>query len=124
MKKPKKSDLKYKIAIDKEELKDFFLSETVTEKHQEEVNKVINVVMIKHFFKHYDLFPDLRQYAWLAVLHRRDKGEFQGSKGSAYNYIYSTCRNEVGNNIIKLRIVTGKLLTMHTVLNLEINRSV
>lgn len=93
---------KYKITINKDVLLDFFLSAEHTPAHFEEVGKVINVVLIKHFSKHYKIFEDLHQYAWLAILERKRKQEFHGSKGSAYNYIYTTFRNEVGNNIIKM----------------------
>lgn len=90
----------YKYKIDKELLKQFFLTEGDPTKEQlREIKKVLNVVMVKHFQKYMNMADDLIQYALLAVLERRSKYD---PAFSAYNYIYSIFRNEIGNNIVKL----------------------
>ena len=54
--------------------------------------------MIKHF-SNYQTDDDLIQFAFLAVLSRRKQYD---PTYSAYSYIYTICRNEIGNNIAKL----------------------
>ena len=97
--------IEYKYVINKEVLKDFFYAESITKEMISEVKKVIFVVMVKHFSYSVnstgdkDLYNDLVQSAYLAILSRRDKYD---SKYPAYNYIYTICRNEIGNNLVKL----------------------
>ena len=90
----------YKFKVDKEALKDFFLSDgEPTEKHLKEIKKVFNIVMIKHFVSYIQMSNDLMQYAVLAVLERRKSYD---PSFSPYNYIYSIFRNEIGNKLRKL----------------------
>lgn len=89
----------YKVKIDQEKLTDFFTTQNVTEAHLKEIRKVFNVVLIKHFSNYMSDADNLYQYAILAILERRDRFDISYS---AYNYIYSCFRNEVGNKINKL----------------------
>lgn len=91
----------YKYKVDKSLLDQFFLSypQEPTIAQLEEVKKVLNVVMIKHFSSYISNMDDLRSYALLAVLERRSQYD---PSYSSYNYIYSIFRNEVGNKINKL----------------------
>lgn len=93
----------HRIKVDHATLLEFFQTPTdkITEHQKNEVDKVLNIVLIKHFSKHKNIFLDLRSFAWVAILERHKKQEFAGGKGSAYNYIYTTFRNEVGNKQIK-----------------------
>lgn len=90
---------KYKIKIDKEVLTDFFLNDQITDKHLSEIRKVFNVVLIKHYSKYSINADELFQYAITAILERRDRYD---QSFSAYNYIFTCFRNEVGNKINKL----------------------
>lgn len=94
-------NFEYKIKVDKEVLRQFFVAEQFTDHHKAEVEKVLNIVLIKHYSKHFNLFDDLRQFAWTAILERRHRKDYDPTR-CPYNYIYTTFRNEVGNNIIKL----------------------
>lgn len=97
--------IEYKYVINKEVLKNFFYAESITKEMISEVKKVIFVVMVKHFSYSVnstvdkDLYNDLVQSAYLAILSRRDRYD---NKYPAYNYIYTICRNEIGNNLVKL----------------------
>lgn len=91
----------YTFKIDKEVLRDFFIQPQFTSLHKREVDKVLNVVLIKHYNKYYYLFEELKQFAWTAVLERKMRKDYDPTR-DPYNYIYTTFRNEVGNNIIKL----------------------
>ncbi len=91
----------YKFKIDKEILKDFFTSEgDPTPEHLKEIKKVFNVVMIKHHSSQLKMSDELVGYAILALLERRKQYD---PSYSAYNYIYSIFRNEVGNKLHKLQ---------------------
>lgn len=89
----------YKIPINKDMLTQLFFvdNDKITSEMLEELNKVINVVFIKHF-SNYSNNEDLRQQALLAVFEHKPKYD---PSFSAYNYIYSICRNEIGNKIKK-----------------------
>lgn len=93
------AEQQYKIPIDKEMLTKLFLvdNDKITSEMLEELNKVINVVFIKHFSK-YAHNEDLRQSAILSVLEHKPKYD---PSYPAYNYVYSICRNEIGNKIKK-----------------------
>lgn len=95
-------DAKYKYKVNQELLKEFFTADDkkvrVTDKHLEEVKKVFTIVFIIHFNAYFRLKDDLWHDALLAITTRREK---YNPKYSAYNYIYTVFRNEVGNNIKK-----------------------
>ena len=88
----------YKIKIDKEILKDFLLSKTITQIHLKELHKVVVTVLIKHYAKFlHD--QDLESFATLAVLERKKN---YNPIYDSYNFIYTICRNEIGNQINRL----------------------
>lgn len=92
------AEKKYKYVIDQKALTDFCLSVTEPTEHQlDEINKVITVVFIKHF-SNYVGNEDLKQWALLYVLQNRVKYD---PSFSAYNFIYTGIRNEIGNKIKK-----------------------
>lgn len=90
----------YKIRVDQELLTQFLLSDTEpTQEQIEEVNKVFRIIIIKYYSEYAEYADDLVQYAYLAVLERRSRYD---PSFSAYNYIYTIFRNEVGNRIKKM----------------------
>lgn len=99
MKKHVKQD-SYKVKIDKDKLLKFFLlpSDEVTQEQVNEVQKVINVVLIKHYSKYYYLFEELKSAAITAICARREQ---YNPSFSPYNYCYTVFRNEIGNKIVK-----------------------
>lgn len=89
---------KYKYVINQEVLTDFCLSDgEVTSEQLAEIEKVLTVVFIKHF-SNYIGNEDLKQWALLYVLANRHKYD---PSFSAYNFIYTGIRNEIGNKIKK-----------------------
>lgn len=90
----------YKYKIDKDLLTNFLLlSGDPTKEQLKELDKVITVVMIKHYNRYFYDKEELYQYARLAVLDRRKNYD---PSFSSYTYIYTICRNEIGNRIRKL----------------------
>lgn len=89
----------YKIRINKDLLTDFFRgpAEGITDAQIREVKKTIAIILTKYYSKYSYLYEDLRQDAFLAIMRRRDKFD---SKYSAYTYIYTVFRNEIGNKIL------------------------
>lgn len=94
----------HKVKIDQAKLKDFFMNDNVDESHLKEIRKVFNVVMIKHYSKYVRWTDDLYHYAILAIYERKKRYD---PSFSAYNYIYTTFRNELGN---KIRTLTREYL--------------
>lgn len=90
----------YKYIIDKKVLTEFLLTEsTITAQQLKELNKVITVVLVKHFSNYLsqkDFVNDLRQTAIIDVLERRHNYD---PSYPAYNFIYTICRNQIGNFI-------------------------
>lgn len=98
--------MNYKFKINKDLLDQFFISSNPpTIAQLEEVYKLINVVLIKHFSSFQHLFEDLRSFAILSALEHRDSYD---PSFSSYNYLYSIFRNEIGNKINK---ITKEFLT-------------
>lgn len=97
-------DKQYKYTIDKSKLQLFFdLSIDINSRSDilKEVEKVIVVVIVKHFSSGYeDLSEDFKSIAWHAAFSRRHSGRFNHDM-SAYNYLYTLFRNEIGNAIHK-----------------------
>ena len=89
----------YKVKINKDILSEFFTTDKVTQRHLDELYKIVNIIMIKHYSKYSNLFEELRQAAVMAVTQRRSSYD---PSYSAYNYVYTVFRNEIGNTIIKL----------------------
>lgn len=89
----------YKIKVDKHLVRQFLLDAKVTKEELKEIDKVINIILIKYNSKYSYLFTELKQYALLAILMK--KARFDPTK-DAYNYIYTICRNEIGNTVLKL----------------------
>lgn len=92
----------YKYVIDKNILTDLLLNDSeITEQQLKELNKVITVVLVKHFSNvlyQKDFVNDLRQTAILDVLQRRHNYD---PSYPSYNFIYTICRNQIGNFINK-----------------------
>ena len=89
----------YKIKVDKQALNEMMVStEQPTEHQLKEFKKVVTIVVIKHFNKYMLQFEEFYQYAAAAVFERREKFD---PTYQAYGYIYTVCRNEIGNKIKK-----------------------
>lgn len=89
---------KYKYVIDKDLLTQFCLGDAdVTAEQLAEIEKVLTVVFIKHY-SNYIGNEDLKQWALLYVLQNRYKYD---PSFSAYNFIYTGIRDEIGNKIKK-----------------------
>lgn len=84
----------YKYKIDQDLLTKFLLGDD-SQDSLKELEKVVFVVLVKHY-PNYVQDSDLKQQAVLAVLSRRDSYD---PSFSAYNYIYTICRNEISNKV-------------------------
>ena len=91
--------MQYKVKIDQQLLTELLTGSEPSSEMIKELKKVITVVMIKHFSKFLKLKGEFESFAMLAVLERREKYD---ASWPAYNYIYTICRNEIGNKINKL----------------------
>lgn len=91
----------YKVKIDKSILRELLTIgiPEIKDKHLKELKKVISVVFIKHFNKYYYEHEELERFAILAVLERVVRYD---PSLDAYGYIYTICRNEIGNKVLKL----------------------
>lgn len=89
---------KYAVKVDKELLTEFFTKENraLTEKHFKEIKKVFLIVFIQYYNKYFNLKEDLWQDALCAISARRSAYD---PKYSAYNYMFTVFRNELGNKI-------------------------
>lgn len=90
----------YKIKINKDILYEFLLcdEEEMGNSHVQEVYKIIDIVINKHFSAYMSWRNDLKAQTFSVILDRR-KG-FDSDR-DAYNYIYTQARNEIGNNIYR-----------------------
>lgn len=97
-KESKELAFKYKYAIDKEVLKDFFLqsNDNFNKKHLKALKQVFLAVFVTHYSKFFNIKEDLWEDAFRAILERKSQYD---PKYSAYNYVYTVFRNEVGNKI-------------------------
>lgn len=91
----------HKVKIDQKALTDFYLQyPKVTDLQYKAVVQVITVVLIKHFSKYIMSKEDLTQQALEAICKRAAQQKYDPSF-SAYNYTYTTARNELTNYIRK-----------------------
>ena len=92
--------MSYKVKVDQQLLTDLLLNEhDPTEAEIRELRKVVTIVMVKHFSKYLHDVEELASFAILAVLERRSRYDHSYS---AYNYIYTVCRNEITNKVSRL----------------------
>lgn len=92
----------YKFKINQKALSDFYLKDEVSQASLEAIKMVITAVTIKHFNKFYDNIEDYYSLCLCKLV--ETKGRYDPSY-SAYNFVYSQCRNEIGNYIRKNREV-------------------
>jgi len=103
---------KPKVKIDKQALNDMMMSQGEPTAYQlREFKKVVTVVVIKHYSKYLSQFEELFQFAAAAVFERRQRFD---ASFQAYGFIYTVCRNEIGNKIKKYtrEVVVEDILPM------------
>lgn len=90
----------YYIKVDEKLLTSFFLKpyQEATKEEIRELNKMIMVVINKHYLKYRRHERELRALCMLAILDRHPRFN---PKFRAFNYLYTLCRNEIGNKIAK-----------------------
>lgn len=101
-----------KVKIDKKALNDMMMSSTEpTTLQLREFKKVVTVVVIKHYSSYLSHFDELFQFAAAAVFERRQRFD---ASFQAYSFIYTVCRNEIGNKIKKYsrEVVVEDILPM------------
>lgn len=102
----------YKVPVDKQALTDMMMSaEEPTAAQLKEFRKVVTIVVIKHFGKYLSHFEELYQFAVAAVFERKERFD---PTFSAYSFLYTICRNEIGNKIKKYtrEVVVEDILPM------------
>lgn len=92
----------YKFKIDQKALSRFYLSEEITGEMLEAIRLVVNAVTIKHFNKYYDQVEEFYSQCLCKLIETKQRYD---PSFSAYNFMYSQCRNEIGNYIRKHREV-------------------
>lgn len=90
----------YKVNVDKDLLKEVFTLQNskLTSAHFKEVDKIINIIFIKYHNQHYFMKEELTSLVYAALLKKKES--FNPEMG-AYNFVYTICRNEIGNFLIK-----------------------
>lgn len=92
----------YKFKIDQKALSDFYMKEQPSEESLKAIKMVVTAVTIKHFNKFFD---NLEDYYSLCLCKLMETKSRYDPSYSAYNFVYSQCRNEIGNYIRKNREV-------------------
>lgn len=92
----------YKIKINKQLVTDFLINEVTTKQQLREVHKIITAVIIKYYSKYQSLSEELHSACMASLLEKRCRYDLAFS---GYNYIFTICRNEIGNYINKQREV-------------------
>lgn len=105
----KDKDVSYEYPIDKEALRSFFLHplSDMTSEEERAIQMVITVVLNRHFSRYHFMFEDLRDMAFESVLMHHPKFDRESSAHRTYGYVYTMCRNEVGNYLSRATRAMG-----------------
>lgn len=90
----------YKYTIDKQKLQEFCTGADIDESHLKAIDMLATVVLLKYFPSMSCYFKDLRQYMYLKACEIRHY-KIYDSKQSAYNFLYTTLKNDVLNKLWK-----------------------
>jgi hypothetical protein len=100
----------YKYKIDKTLLDEFLLSEHPSQQAIKQFRKVVLIVVIKHYPQYIQCLEDYNSLCSVEVLSTRSRFD---PSFSSYNYLYSKCRNIIGNYIRRKReVVVEEILPL------------
>lgn len=105
----KDKDVVYEYPIDKDALRSFFLHPLadMTPTEERAIHMVISVVLNRHFGSYHYMFEDLRDIAFESVLMHHPKFDPSSNAHRTYGYVYTMCRNEVGNYLSRATRAMG-----------------
>lgn len=92
----------YRFKIDKKALEEFLLKDNPSKEALRAVHMVITAVIIKWYSKYKSMDAELHDLVIYALCKKRGKYDLAYS---AYNYIFTIARNEIGNYLNKRREV-------------------